>query len=184
MRNTGSVRVRALLLVSAGLVMLVVIGFVAVLGESHETRLGVGGDDGVLITDVGALRQGDVMPIKTTLPGARHKAIRVFVVHPYGQDIEALLGISTHLGCTLKWVEDPHYERFTTARGVTFEDPCGGSVFGLDGSWCGGPAPRAMDRFASTVVDGELAIDLNDIVLSPRRQITSTDECATKRASR
>jgi Rieske Fe-S protein len=159
-------------MVSTGLVALVLIGLAVTLGGSSRTR------SGVLVAKVGEQRNGDVLPITAQVPETDHEQVQVFVVRLAGGRLEALRGVSTHLGCRLEWVGDPDYSRFTNAPGVAFEDQCGGSVFGVDGSWCGGPAPRALDRFRSTAVDGELAIDLNDIVRSPRRAITSTNACS------
>lgn len=52
-----------------------------------------------------------------------------------------LYGVCTHLGCLPKWVE-------TNFR---FECPCHGSMFELSGKFIQGPAPRALDRFSTTV---------------------------------
>jgi len=63
--------------------------------------------------------------------------------------LRALYGVCTHLGCLPKWV--PTNNRF--------ECPCHGSKFELSGDYIEGPAPRALDRFITTVVyaDGTTA---------------------------
>ncbi|MDQ2996435.1 MAG: hypothetical protein M3R61_05185 [Chloroflexota bacterium] len=52
--------------------------------------------------------------------------------------------------CTIRWFER---ERF-------FADPCGGSVYLLDGSYRRGPSPRAMDQFAVRVVDQHVVVNV------------------------
>lgn len=61
----------------------------------------------------------------------------------------SLYAVCTHLGCLPKWV--PTNDRF--------ECPCHGSKFEETGSYIEGPAPRAMDLFATTLVfsDGTTA---------------------------
>lgn len=60
-----------------------------------------------------------------------------------------LYGVCTHLGCLPKWVGENH----------RFECPCHGSKFELSGKYIEGPAPRSLDRFATTVTftDGSSA---------------------------
>lgn len=58
------------------------------------------------------------------------------------EGLRALYGVCTHLGCLPKWV--PTNNRF--------ECPCHGSKFQLSGAYIEGPAPRALDRFFTTVV--------------------------------
>lgn len=53
----------------------------------------------------------------------------------------ALYAVCTHLGCLPKWV----------ATNNRFECPCHGSKFELDGAYIEGPAPRALDRFVTTI---------------------------------
>lgn len=68
----------------------------------------------------------------------------------YAEDgLVALYGVCTHLGCLPKWSD-------TNGR---FECPCHGSKFELAGQYIEGPAPRALDRFRTTVTfaDGTTA---------------------------
>jgi cytochrome b6-f complex iron-sulfur subunit len=57
------------------------------------------------------------------------------------QGIVALYKVCTHLGCLFKWVD---------ANG-RFECPCHGSKYQVDGTYIEGPAPRSLDRFATTI---------------------------------
>jgi hypothetical protein len=78
-RNTLFVRGRALLLVlSTAVVALVLIGLVAGVGASRRAR------SGVLVTKVGTLGNGNVMPIMAPVPGTRHQQVQVFVVRLAG----------------------------------------------------------------------------------------------------
>lgn len=61
----------------------------------------------------------------------------------------ALYAVCTHLGCLPKWVDVAH----------RFECPCHGSKYELSGLYIEGPAPRSLDRFATTIIftDGTTA---------------------------
>jgi Rieske Fe-S protein len=157
------VRKRVLLVVaSVAVISIAVIGAVAALrdGDSPDSR------PGVFTVDVSGLRSGQVLTIKPFLP---RKVTPIFVVHLRGDGIAAYLGRSTHLGCRLMWVGDPKYHRFTNSPDVAFEDPCGGSVFALDGIWVGGPAPRALDHYPVRVVDDIAEIRVNRLIMGQTR---------------
>ncbi|GAB1421721.1 hypothetical protein MASR2M15_19030 [Anaerolineales bacterium] len=66
----------------------------------------------------------------------------------------ALYGVCTHLGCLPKWVSTNH----------RFECPCHGSKFEANGDYIEGPAPRGLDRFATTLTfdDGSSASTPSD----------------------
>jgi len=105
----------------------------------------------------------------TITPFLPARATPVFVVHLPHDGIAAYLGRSTHLGCRLEWVGDPKYQQFTGLPHVAFEDPCGGSAFALDGSWIGGPAPRALDHYPVHVVDDTAEIHVHRLILGASR---------------
>ena len=120
--------------------------------------------------DVSGLRSSQVLPIDVILPDADQSKVRVFVVHPSGHPMMALLGISTHLGCRLLIRGDPKFgEGFTSLDQFAFEDPCGGSTFALDGRCVGGPCPRDLDRYEVKLVDHTASFDLDDLVRGPLR---------------
>lgn len=51
-----------------------------------------------------------------------------------------------------------------------FESPVTGSKFsGVDGAYIAGPAPRGLDRYASSVVDGVLTVDPTKVEQGPPR---------------
>ncbi len=71
-----------------------------------------------------------------------------WVVKQASGDIIALAPGCTHLGCAYHWSgEDKH-----------FICPCHTSSFGLDGKVLAGPAPRALDRYETRVVNGKLQV--------------------------
>jgi cytochrome b6-f complex iron-sulfur subunit len=95
----------------------------------------------------------DFPPTKLPQPGrapASEPAGRLHVSHREDDSVVALYGVCTHLGCLPKWVEANH----------RFECPCHGSKFELSGKYIEGPAPRALDRFETTITfaDGTTAV--------------------------
>lgn len=72
-----------------------------------------------------------------------------FHVSNVDRGLVVLYQVCTHLGCLPKWVESNH----------RFECPCHGSKYQLDGTYIEGPAPRSLDRFATTITftDGTTA---------------------------
>ncbi len=61
----------------------------------------------------------------------------------------ALYRKCTHLGCAVPW--NPAEGRFVC--------PCHASTFEMDGQVINAPAPRPLDRFAVTIVDGIVRVD-------------------------
>ena len=158
------VRPHVLLVVvlSAVIISIVAIGAVAAVRDRDTPS----SQRGVLSVDVSELRSGHVLTIKPFLP---RRSTPIFVVHLRGDGIAAYLGRSTHLGCRLMWVGDPKCQRFTNSPAVAFEDPCGGSVFALDGSWVGGPAPRALDHYPVHVVDDTAEVRVTHLIMGHTR---------------
>ncbi len=61
----------------------------------------------------------------------------------------AIYVVCTHLGCLYKWVDENY----------RFECPCHGSKFTREGFYIEGPAPRSLDQFEVTLVDGTYVVD-------------------------
>lgn len=61
----------------------------------------------------------------------------------------ALYRKCTHLGCAVPW--NPAEGKFIC--------PCHASAFEMDGAVINPPAPRPLDRFAVTIVDGIVSVD-------------------------
>lgn len=90
-------------------------------------------------------------------PGADPESVpsgRFHVSHLEDDSLVVLYGVCTHLGCLPKW----------TPTNNRFECPCHGSKFELDGAYIEGPAPRSLDRFATTITfdDGTVATTNED----------------------
>ena len=63
-----------------------------------------------------------------------------------------------HLGCRVPWCN--------SSQG--FECPCHGSKYNMIGEYVAGPAPRNLDRFNVSNVNGRFIIDTGTIIESPR----------------
>lgn len=74
---------------------------------------------------------------------------RFFLVRFEDGGFLALYNRCTHLACVVSWEERTH----------EFHCPCHGSAFAIDGAVINPPAPRALDRFAVTLEDGEIKVD-------------------------
>jgi len=48
-----------------------------------------------------------------------------------------------------------------------FRNPCHGETYDLSGRCFAGPCPRGLDRFAVTVRDGQVVVDVNELILGP-----------------
>jgi len=62
-----------------------------------------------------------------------------------------------HLGCRVPSCQTSQW----------FECPCHGSQYNAAGEKKGGPAPRGMDRFATSVSGGELTVDTGTVIQGP-----------------
>jgi cytochrome b6-f complex iron-sulfur subunit len=83
---------------------------------------------------------------------------RIFVIREQNL-IRVVSGVCTHIGCTMRWVEEHN----------RFECPCHGSIFKDDGTVIAGPAPKPLPWYVvSVAADGRLLVDKNQIV--PSRQ--------------
>ncbi|MBC8196167.1 MAG: Rieske 2Fe-2S domain-containing protein [Acidimicrobiia bacterium] len=79
------------------------------------------------------------------------------VENGFESGVVALYQKCPHLGCRVPECVSSQW----------FECPCHGSQFNQVGEKRGGPAPRGMDRFAMSVVDGVLTVDTGTIVQGP-----------------
>jgi cytochrome b6-f complex iron-sulfur subunit len=72
-----------------------------------------------------------------------------------------------HLGCAVPWCQSSQW----------FECPCHGSRYNRYGEWTLGPAPRGLDRFASTVDDdGQLVIDFGTLLTGTARSANALEQ--------
>lgn len=85
---------------------------------------------------------------------------RLFIFRAPEGYFYAVSAICTHLGCTAAWRPDGTDER---PEGV-IACPCHGSVFSKRGEVIAGPAPRSLQRFRMTMIDGDLFVDIKEVV--------------------
>ena len=71
-----------------------------------------------------------------------------------------------HLGCRVPSCESSQW----------FECQCHGSQYNRVGEKKGGPAPRGMDRFAVSVVNGVLTIDTGSVIAGPPIGVNTTGQ--------
>jgi nitrite reductase/ring-hydroxylating ferredoxin subunit len=127
---------------------------------------------GVVTVSLAELHPGHARAVTVALPDKKHTKARVFVVRRGHNQVAAFLGVSTHLGCRLLLPGDRGYGKgFTVTRRLAFEDPCGGSVFALNGDCVGGPCPRGLDRYSIDVRDDTASVDLNHLIKGPPRSL-------------
>jgi len=88
------------------------------------------------------------------------KAKKVYsagIVEGMQSGVVALYQKCVHLGCRVPWCKSSQW----------FECPCHGSKYNRVGEKKGGPAPRGLDRFAVSVVGGQIIVDTKQVVLGP-----------------
>jgi cytochrome b6-f complex iron-sulfur subunit len=77
---------------------------------------------------------------------------RYYIAHLDDGGYLAMWWRCTHLGCTVPWV----------AGEKQFHCPCHGSLYNDKGEVIGGPAPRPLDLFPITLVDGNLVVNTGE----------------------
>ena len=74
---------------------------------------------------------------------------RFFLIRSHEGGFLAVYQRCTHLGCSVTWEADK----------ARFFCPCHASSFDIHGDVENPPAPRALDTFSVTIVDGEVLVD-------------------------
>ena len=80
--------------------------------------------------------------------------------------IVALYQKCPHLGCRVPECKSSQW----------FECPCHGSQYNRVGEKKGGPAPRGMDRFGVSIINGVLAIDTGSVFAGPAIGVNTTGQ--------
>jgi hypothetical protein len=79
---------------------------------------------GVVTVALAGLRPGHARAVTVALPDEKHTQARIFVVRRRHHQVDAFLGVSTHLGCRLLLPGDPHYgDGFTVTRQHLIKGP-------------------------------------------------------------
>jgi cytochrome b6-f complex iron-sulfur subunit len=90
----------------------------------------------------------------------------------------ALYRKCVHLGCSVPWCQPSKW----------FECPCHGSKYSVNGEYRDGPAPRGLDRFPVTIVNGQVIVDTGTVITGPPRGTFTSqpqpegEHCVTIRA--
>jgi len=146
----AQLRLRALVVLAGFVVLIVVIAFVAAFRNT-----GASTHPATLVALDSSIRDGHYRSMHVTanvaLAGDELHSVDLYLVRVDGQ-LHALWARSTHLGCR------------TVPRAHGFEDPCGGSMFALDGGCVSGPCPRGLDEFMLVERQGVTYADLRQLV--------------------
>ena len=131
-------------------------------GFGSKIRVGAVSDiQAKIIASKGFLYSAEGRMWMTNYPvSAVEKAKKVYpaaVLPSMEAGIVALYQKCPHLGCRVP----------SCATSQWFECPCHGSQYNQAGEKKGGPAPRGMDRFATSVAGGVLTVDTGQIFQGP-----------------
>lgn len=92
------------------------------------------------------LGPADAFPVGSVTPITNG---RFYLVRGADGGFLALYQKCTHLGCAVPW--NPEKGQFIC--------PCHASAFEMDGALINPPAPRPLDRFPVSIVDGQISVD-------------------------
>ena len=131
-------------------------------GNLIEVLTGIKANNGFLYKPEGrmwltAYPNGAVEKARATYSAAELNGMTVGVDQGFESGVVALYQKCPHLGCRVP----------NCVPSQWFECPCHGSQYNQVGEKKGGPAPRGMDRFAVSVVEGVLTVDTGTIVQGP-----------------
>lgn len=87
--------------------------------------------------------------------------------------LQALYRKCVHLGCSVPYC----------SKSKLFECPCHGSKYRLHGEFFGGPAPRGLDRFPVTIVEGKVMVHTGSLQVGPPRGTSTWDRFAEPQGS-
>ena len=108
-------------------------------------------------SDLGSVSDFDSFPapVRKTVQVERRDGWRkmtseqsVYVTRDVNRQLRVLSSVCPHLGCMVPWLGEKN----------EFICPCHGAIFGPDGTYRGGPAPRGMDWLETKVDGGHLFV--------------------------
>ena len=131
-------------------------------GNLIEVLAGIKANNGFLYKPEGrmwltAYPNGAVEKARATYSAAELNGMTAGVDQGFESGVVAIYQKCPHLGCRVP----------NCVPSQWFECPCHGSQYNQVGEKKGGPAPRGMDRFAVSVVEGVLTVDTGTIVQGP-----------------
>ncbi|MGH9188731.1 MAG: ubiquinol-cytochrome c reductase iron-sulfur subunit [Acidimicrobiales bacterium] len=103
---------------------------------------------------------------KEAVSAAKGVASYAAVVAGYDEGVVALYQKCPHLGCRVPWCKTSQW----------FECPCHGSQYNRVGEKKGGPAPRGMDRFVTSVEGGTVVVDTKIVIPGPPIGVNTTGQ--------
>jgi menaquinol-cytochrome c reductase iron-sulfur subunit len=108
----------------------------------------------IKVGDIGTLPLGQPISLKVvdvqTDAYVRESVIRhLWAIRHSGADVTVFSPTCTHLGCQYTW----------NAANGHFECPCHESVYALDGTVLGGPAPRRLDTLSTRMEKNDLYVE-------------------------
>ena len=96
--------------------------------------------------------------------------VPIFLVNLPENGLLALYRRDPHLGCRVVIAADALSDiGVPFPPEVAFVNPCHGETYDLVGRYFAGPSPRGLDRFAISVVDGDVAVDVMAFEYGPAR---------------
>ena len=131
-------------------------------GNFNEVLAGIKANNGFLYKPEGrmwltAYPNGAVEKARATYSAAELNGMTAGVDQGFESGVVAIYQKCPHLGCRVP----------SCVPSQWFECPCHGSQYNQVGEKKGGPAPRGMDRFAVSVVEGVLTVDTGTILQGP-----------------
>ena len=131
-------------------------------GNFNEVLAGIKANNGFLYKPEGRMwltsyPNGAVEKARATYSAAELNGMTAGVDQGFESGVVAIYQKCPHLGCRVP----------SCVPSQWFECPCHGSQYNQVGEKKGGPAPRGMDRFAVSVVEGVLTVDTGTIIQGP-----------------
>ena len=165
-------RRRWLLVVSAVLVCAVIIAIWVVGPDGPQVVVGRASEfppGSITAIELDVLLTGPVPEVSDNADGDR-VTVPILLVNVPGSGLLALYNRDPHLGCRVGIASDvPSDIGRPFPPEVVFVNPCHGEKYDLVGRYLAGPSPRGLDRFAVSVVDGDVVVDVMAFEYGPAR---------------
>ena len=167
---------RWLVLIGAAAVIVVTASIVFLLREAgpEGPQIVVGEIDdfppgSITATVLDVLLTGPVPLVSETAEGNGVK-VPIFLVNDPQTGLLALYARDPHRGCRVGLASELSSDiGMTLPREVAFFNPCHGETYDLLGGYLAGPSPRGLDRFAVSIIDGDVVVDVMAFQYGPPR---------------
>ena len=119
--------------------------------------------------ELDVLLTGPVPEVSDLADGDR-VTVPILLVNVPQSGLLALYNRDPHLGCRVAIAGDvPSDIGIPFPAEVVFINPCHGEKYDLVGRYLAGPSPRGLDRFAVSVIDGDVVVDVMAFEYGPAR---------------